>query len=122
MEQALQDNRDKPIRETKRLISHVWFMMRESFNTIPWQLLIRGSVTNPPDIPLLPVIKYLNVSPDPTEPTTIIIAWSPAVGATSYLLQASFDGTHWVDATATTGTTHTWATGRGNDIFKGLRI
>lgn len=71
-----------------------------------------GSVTNPPDIPLLPVIKYLNVSPDPTEPTTIIIAWSPAVGATSYLLQASFDGTHWVDATATTGTTHTWATGR----------
>lgn len=71
-----------------------------------------NSVSNPPTAPALPVIKYLNVSPDPAQPTTISIAWSPAVGATSYLLQASFDGVNWVDATATTGTTHIWATGR----------
>jgi hypothetical protein len=58
----------------------------------------------PPRIPDRPVVDFITVSDSPLQNSYIIVGWSPALGATRYILQFSYDNVNWNIATKQTGT------------------
>lgn len=53
--------------------------------------------STPPTVPDAPVVPSVVVSPVPGSTSIVTVSWEPALGATSYILQKSSDGTNWVD-------------------------
>lgn len=66
-----------------------------------------GTDMIPPRMPDLPVVSGLMVSHNPFDPKVIIVAWAPALGAKSYILERNYDGTAWTPEVITSGTSHT---------------
>lgn len=60
--------------------------------------------TLPPVVPALPVVENFEVSYIPDTIQQVMLSWSPALGAQSYLIQKSFNGADWesVDRTQIT--------------------
>jgi hypothetical protein len=60
--------------------------------------------TLPPSVPSLPAVTDLAVTTIPDSIRQVLISWSPAIGAQSYLIEKSFNGTDWeaVDRTQVT--------------------
>lgn len=65
-----------------------------------------NSVPVPPTIPSRPVVPFLTVSRVPNALDYVVVSWGPALGASSYVLQQSSDGTNWTTVTQTTAVSY----------------
>ena len=63
--------------------------------------------TTPPTVPSLPVVTGLQVTPIPDTTKFVQVTWNPALGAKSYVLQESPDGSTWSNVDTVVMTAYT---------------
>lgn len=70
--------------------------------------------STPVSVPDLPTVTGLTVSQQPDSLNVAQVSWQPALGAQSYRLQSSVNGTDWIDEETLTGTSYTLMVSAGH--------
>lgn len=90
--------------EEMEITASVYNPVIYSFDSLPAPVL-RGSTAV--TIPDLPVVSGFRVDSSPGDATIVLLSWSPALGAQSYLIQQSRDNVNWDNVARVTSSSYT---------------
>jgi hypothetical protein len=82
-----------PSEDKVEIKCHVYKSQVYSFDELEAPPL--NNPTLPPEVPALPVVYGLKVEPLPDSRTVVLASWEPALGAITYVIQTSSNGTDW---------------------------